>query len=121
MQNRTWLVFSLSLIAIAIFGVRFTNSQMPGGAPSMHWSPANPTATGNERILLNQSQTPTGASQVILVDSVKQVMAVYWIAPENGVIQLKSVRNLVADFQMEEFNGSDPPPSKIRNILGQPK
>lgn len=121
MQNRTWIVFSLSLFAIVVFGVSFTNSQVPGGAASMHWSPANPTATGNERMLLIQSQIPTGANQVVLVDSVKQVMAVYWIAPENGVIQLKSVRSMAADFQMDEFNGSDPSPSKIRNILGQPK
>jgi hypothetical protein len=121
MQNRIWIVYTLGLVAIIVFGVNITNSQVPGGATSMHWSQANPTATGNDRILLNQSQTHTGASQIVLVDSAKQVMAVYWIAPENGVIQLKSVRNLVADFQMEEFNGSDPAPSKIRNILGQPK
>lgn len=117
---RRLLLPSLFLCFAVFIGVRLTNSQQAGNVGQANWT-SNPTAAGNERMLLQQGQNAFGANQIVLVDTAKQVMAVYWIAPDTGIIQLKSVRNLAADFQLEEFNAADPAPSKVRSILSQPK
>jgi len=123
-ENRTltrfFLVALLALVGLLVFGIQFTNSQSPGSTPAAVWNLPSPTSTGNEAILMHTGLSSSGSNQVILVDTNKRVMAVYFVAPDTGVIQLKSVRNLAADFQLEEFNGSDPSPAKVRSILGHP-
>ncbi|MDZ4851836.1 MAG: hypothetical protein SGI77_21310 [Pirellulaceae bacterium] len=108
----------LALIGLVVFGIQFTKGQSPNASSSV-WTLPSPAATGNEAMLMHSGITSSGANQVILVDSTRRVLAVYAIAPDTGVIQLKSVRNLAADFQLEEFNGSDPSPAKVRGILNQ--
>lgn len=119
-MTRNWLCFLLALLAIMVFGIQFSNSQSSGIQPAMGWNLPSPTATANEAMLMHSGHSSSGANQIVLVDSAKRVMAVYVIAPDTGIIQLKSVRNLGADFQLEEFNGSDPSPAKVRSILNQP-
>ena len=119
-MRRTLVCSLLALIALFVVGTRFTNSQSTGTSPTSVWHPPSPTSTGNENMLMHSGLSSSGANQVILVDTVKRVMAVYFVAPDTGIIQLKSVRNLSADLQLEEFNGADPSPSKVRSILNQP-
>jgi hypothetical protein len=121
MKHRNALILTVAVLAAMMFCVRSSISQTPGFATHSNWSPTNPTSTANSRMLMQQGQNAVGANQVVLVDTEKQVMSVYWIAPDTGVIQLKSVRNISADLQLDEFNGSDPTPSKVRSILTQPK
>lgn len=110
----------LALIGLVVVGTRYSNSQTSGTIPAAGWSLPSPTSTANENMLMHSGFSSSGANQVILVDTVRRVMAVYFIAPDSGGIQLKSVRNLASDLQLEEFNGSDPSPSKVRSILNQP-
>ena len=119
-MTRIFVVASLALVGLLVFGVQFTNSQTPGSTTPAVWNLPSPAAVGNEAMLIQTGITSTGSNQVIMVDTTKRVMAVYVVAPDTGVIQLKSVRNLAADFQLEEFNGSDPSPAKVRSILGHP-
>lgn len=56
----------------------------------------------------------TGVQQVVLVDSRNQTMAVYHIEPQQGKIQLRSVRSLRLDLIMEEYNPVAPEPSKMK-------
>ncbi len=119
-MSRRLLLAALSVIVAVFVGVGWTNSQQQGNVGQAGWT-SNPTSAGNERMLLQQGQNAFGANQIVLVDTTKQVMAVYWIAPDTGVIQLKSVRNIASDLQLEEFNAADPAPSKVRGILSQPK
>jgi hypothetical protein len=121
MQRTTWLALGSSALLLAVAMIRPLNSQVNNHLSNAGWTSNPVTATSNERMLLSQGVTPAGANQVIVVDSTKPAMAVYWIAPDTGMIQLKSVRNLASDFQLEEFNGTDPSPSKIRSILTQPR
>ena len=44
-------------------------------------------------------------------------MSVYHIEQTTGTISLKSVRNIRADLQMDEFNTDSPLPREIRAIL----
>ncbi len=58
----------------------------------------------------------TGIEQITVVDPKAKSMAVYHIEPATAKIQLKSVRNLVWDLQMEHFNGQSPLPSELRQV-----
>jgi hypothetical protein len=119
-MTRTWVCLFLALVGVVFVGAQHSNSQSAGTVPAAGWSLPSPTSTANESLLMHSGFSSTGANQVILVDTAKKVMAVYFIAPDTGGIQLKSVRNLAADLQLEEFNGADPSPSKVRSILNQP-
>ncbi len=119
-MTKTWVCAFLALAGFALVGSQHGNSQSSGTVPATGWSLPSPTSTANENMLMHSGFSSTGANQVILVDTAKKVMAVYFIAPDTGGIQLKSVRNLAADLQLEEFNGADPSPSKVRSILSQP-
>ncbi len=59
---------------------------------------------------------PTGVQQLSVLDSQVRSLAVYHIEPQSGKIQLKSVRNLMLDLQMEHFNGQAPLPSELRQV-----
>ncbi len=76
--------------------------------------PANTVAEG----LLQVSSTmlPTGIEQITVVDPIAKSMAVYHIEPATAKIQLKSVRSLLWDLQMEHFNGQTPLPSELRQV-----
>ena len=60
-----------------------------------------------------------GRQQVTLIDPRTRVMAVYHVDRTSGSLALKSVRNVVWDLQMEEFNTSNPTPREIRPLTQQ--
>ena len=119
-MTRSAVLMFFGLVALVLIGVRMTNSQSPGMSNAQGWHLPTPTSTGNEAILMHSGLSSSGANQFVLVDTAKKVMAVYFVSPETGVIQLKSVRNMTADFLLEEFNGSDPSPAKVRSIMNHP-
>jgi hypothetical protein len=119
-MTRTLICAILALIGLVVVGTRYSNSQSSGTVPAAGWSLPSPTSTANDSMLMHNGFSSSGNQQVILVDTAKRVMAVYFIAPDTGGIQLKSVRSIAADLQLEEFNGADPSPSKVRSILNQP-
>ena len=57
--------------------------------------------------------------QLTLLDPQTHVMSVYHIDGGSGRIELKSIRNIHWDLQMDEFNGSAPLPGEIRALLEQ--
>ncbi len=59
---------------------------------------------------------PTGYQQIVVVDTQAQTMAAYHIEPNQGKIQLKSVRRLAWDLKMEQFNAESPLPSELRAV-----
>lgn len=58
----------------------------------------------------------SGTQQIVVVDTDTRTMAVYHVEPAQGKIQLKSVRNLVWDLKMEQFNAQTPLPSELRQV-----
>lgn len=65
------------------------------------------------------SDTADGRQQVAVIDSKTRVMSTYHIEHKTGSISLKSVRNIAADLEMEEFNTDHPLPREIRAILNK--
>lgn len=59
---------------------------------------------------------PTGVQQIVVVDLTEKTMAVYHIDPAQGKIQLRSVRKLIWDLRMEQFNGQSPLPSELQQV-----
>ncbi|MEM8947605.1 MAG: hypothetical protein AAGD11_20715 [Planctomycetota bacterium] len=58
-----------------------------------------------------------GPTRVIVVDPNLKRMAVYHVPTDSGAIQLKSVRNLTLDLQVQEFNSGDPSPIDMQKTL----
>ncbi len=64
------------------------------------------------------SETVDNKYQLItVVDSTKQVMAVYQVDLSSGSIKICSVRKLTYDMQIEHLNTRQPLPSDIRALL----
>jgi hypothetical protein len=52
--------------------------------------------------------------QIVILDSSNRSLAIYTV--DAGNVQLRSVRSLVYDLRMEEFNGAAPLPSELRRV-----
>ena len=68
-----------------------------------------PAAVGTGGLITHFYDDPGGGpTRVIVIDSLKKRMAVYHVPVNDGDIQLKSVRNLTVDLQVQEFNSGKP-------------
>jgi len=71
--------------------------------------------------LVIHSVTATGGGQLmIMVEPSTRMMAVYHVDGASGKVSLRSVRNLQWDLLIENFNGGNPSPEEIRNMLNRP-
>ena len=62
------------------------------------------TAGGNQQVLL-------------LVDPKTRRLACYHVELSSGKVSLRSVRNIRWDLEIDEFNGTEPTPERIRALL----
>ncbi len=58
--------------------------------------------------------------QVVVLDPQQRVLAVYHIDLTSGGIQLKAVRQIRWDLQLENFNGAHPLPREVRTLVEPP-
>lgn len=58
--------------------------------------------------------------QVVVLDPRSRVLAVYHIDLDSGGIQLKAVRQIGWDLQLENFNGAKPLPREVRTLVQPP-
>jgi hypothetical protein len=63
------------------------------------------------------SDTADGRQQVAVIDAKSRVMSVYHIDHKTGTIELKSVRSLSADLELDEYNTGKPLPRELRAVL----
>ncbi len=75
-----------------------------------------PSEDPSNKVQLVSTLLPTGVQQIVVVDTESRTMAVYHVEPAQGKIQLKSVRQLGWDLQMEHFNGQAPLPGELRQV-----
>jgi hypothetical protein len=107
------IVFSGLVIAFA--SAYLQRSEALADKPTF---PANGTrfGQGSELIALS-SENSDGRQQLVVIDPKTQVMGVYQIEKNTGLISLKSIRNVQWDLKMDEFNSADPSPREIRAML----
>lgn len=118
MIRKSYVSF-LSLVAVLSLGWTFSWSQSSSNPTGIQFNPSTLQTSANPTMLIASMALPNGNQQVIAIDSAAHSMAVYHVHPETGVITLKSVRKVDADFSLDEFNGADPSPAKVRGILGR--
>lgn len=80
-------------------------------------SPSKVSAAGG--LIALSSDAAEGRQQVVVIDAQNQAMTVYHVEYATGAISLRSVRNIQADFLMDEYNTDVPLPREIRAILKQ--
>ena len=70
---------------------------------------------GNGGITCHILPNPQGHYTAFVFDSVRGVLAVYMVDQGTGQINLKSVRQVAWDLQLEEFNTNQPSPRDLRD------
>lgn len=77
-----------------------------------------PTAMATGGLIAHfQEDDVAHRTRVVVVDPTTRRMAVYDIDGNSGGIQLKSVRNLTIDLQVQEFNSGEPSPVDMQKTL----
>ncbi|MCG8586267.1 MAG: hypothetical protein MI757_16290 [Pirellulales bacterium] len=91
-----------------------------GDSPSL---PASPTdirqAIARGDLIAFDAKVGETIQQLTVVDPKQKTISVYHIELETGKIQLRSVRNIKWDLNIEEYNAARPLPHEIRLQLQQ--
>lgn len=74
------------------------------------------SSPGPHSLHVVSSSMANGVQQVVVVDDQRSTMAVYKIDPQDGHIQLTSVRAMNYDLQMQQFNTETPLPSELQGV-----
>jgi hypothetical protein len=78
---------------------------------------AYPAAAGARELITYFLPVEGKATTLALVDPASRHIAVYHVSRETGEIQLKSIRDIAGDLQLDYFNCGGPLPEEIRNGL----
>lgn len=103
------------LVAIATLLLSFGWGRV-GLAPAQ--AEVIPVTGGTGGLITHIEQSAAGdVTRVIMIDPQLRRMAVYDVPSSSGAIQLKSVRNLTVDLQLQSFNSEDPSPIDMEKML----
>jgi hypothetical protein len=94
------------------------SGEAPRGAPSDRARTSDRAGSSADLLALSQDGGD-GRQQITIVDPRQRVMAVYHVERGSGALQLKSVRNLSWDLQIEDYNSGTPAPRDIRALRDQ--
>jgi anti-sigma-K factor RskA len=104
------VLFVASLTAVGLISM---------GQPAFLFSQSNPAVSAAQPLSNNiqvvSSANQNGLQQLVVLDQSLRTLAVYHV-DATGNIQLRSVRSLVWDLRMEEFNGQTPTPSELKRV-----
>ena len=100
------------LIGAAVASAGFPQAQAQRAAAPERGAPG-------EQLLALSFDAGEGRQQVTVVDPRSRVLAVYHVDRASGALQLRSVRSVAWDLQMEDFNSASPTPREIRNLAEQ--
>ena len=90
--------------------------QVVSGSPLQIGGQAAAAASAAGDMIVHTAPLASGRTQVMVVDVGRRALAVYHVEPDQGVIGLKSVRNITADLQLDEFNTAAPLPAEVRGV-----
>ena len=104
-------LIGLAVAALGIVGL--ADAQVPRGAAL---GTSGQAAASSPDLLALSHDGGDGRQQIAVIDPRQRVMAVYMIERGSGTLQLKSVRNLAWDLQIEDYNSGTPAPRDIRAL-----
>ena len=103
-------VIGLAAVAVAASPL----AEEPGfGAPPAADSGRNAAAAPG--LSMQFLQNPQGPPTIVLLDPQQPVLAVYHVDPATGRITLKSVRRVLYDLRMDQFETDKPLPTDLRD------
>jgi hypothetical protein len=87
-------------------------------------------APGGNALLAQHARDPAGDlvvftspadknQQLLVIDTKTRVLAVYHVDTASGAVSLRSVRQFHWDLQLAEYNGVNPLPREIRQMIEQ--
>lgn len=89
------------------------------GGPNVLSGSSARAAQAGDLAVLAEDTADGRFQQLVLVDARSRVVSVYHVDRSSGQVALKSVRNVMWDLQIDEFNGEQPSPQTIRTMLPQ--
>lgn len=111
---KEWLGKTIFVLVVAMLAFFFIQGQPALVSQTKGLGAAMDGSAGPLSVL--STTLPSGVQQIVVTDTATRAMAVYHVEPQQGKLQLKSVRSLAWDLRMEEFNGQSPLPSELRAI-----
>ncbi len=103
------LMMSLMVASLAI-GMSLSSSHVQAQRPVAG-------ERGAETLIAIPGPESEGRQSLVVIDRYQQTMASYHIDSESGQINLRCVRSVRGDLQMDNFNGTEPSPEKIQALL----
>jgi hypothetical protein len=116
MRNVIWCVVGLVVTSVALVSWEHRTGVLYAQQQAV---PAVKPLVLSDGLIAVSSDTADGRQQVTVIDSKTRVMSVYHIEHASGAIALKSVRDISADLQMDEFNTASPLPREIRAMINK--
>lgn len=109
-QRSYWFLVAIATVVIGLFWGRVDSVPV-------HAELVQGSFGGAGLITHFHEDASGGPTRVVVVDPAQKRMAVYHVPVDSGEIQLKSVRNLSVDLQVQEFNSGDPSPIDMQKTL----
>lgn len=111
-QGRGATIAALCLLAIVVLSFHRNLNSQTATTPARRFD----ASVADSDLQVVSTVLANGTQQLVVTDAAARVMAVYHVDPTQGKLQLLSVRSLVWDLRMEEFNAQSPLPSELRAV-----
>ena len=112
MRSTVLGIVLVAVLVAAAMGTMPSQSQVP--TPGM---PPGGVAAADDQMIVVSSVVEDRYQQVAVISPKNNTFAVYHVELATGNIELKCVRNITWDLQINCFNGKKPLPSEIQSIL----
>lgn len=78
------------------------------------------TGESSEQLWISSNPLPDGRQMLMVMDPKIRTLAVYHVDPVEGVLTLRSTRDLTWDLLVPEFNAREPLPGDLKKMLETP-
>jgi len=114
-KRASWMLVAISALIFSLGWGRVDVAPVQGQFVAGNSVSGNWGAGG---LITHCFEDPSGGpTRVIVIDPLQKRMAVYHVPVDKGEIQLKSVRNLTVDLQIQDYNSGDPSPIDMQKML----
>jgi len=104
-------------LVVAVLGGFASSREAWAQRPAPHDRGANAGHEGaNAGLIAFTATVGENGQQITIIDPQQRVMSVYWVDQE-GKLALKSVRKILWDLQMVDFNGVSPQSREVRSLV----
>ena len=103
------MVAGLTTVAVAV---------KPDGSRFGERMESYPPIASDSRLVAFTTTVGDKYEQLTVIDPARRVILVYHVELGSGDVELRCVRNIESDLQLDYYNGKSPLPPEIRSQLG---